>query len=58
MIVDTNGDGMITKEEKIEALQVMASDNNFLQNILNEYFMSNTDRVGEQLVICAQMLEH
>ena len=57
MIVDADGDGVITEEEKIEALRASASDSNFLQNIWDEYSMSNTDRAGEQLVIRARMLE-
>ena len=60
MIVDMNGDGVITEEEKVKALHVASlKDSNPLKNIFDEYStMSNTDdRTAEQLVIRERMME-
>ncbi|KAL7530275.1 hypothetical protein ACHAXR_003399 [Thalassiosira sp. AJA248-18] len=57
MIVDMDGDGVITEEEKTEALRATSQNTDSIQNIFDEYSMSNTDRAGEQLVIRERIID-
>ena len=57
MIVDLDGDGIITEEEKVEALRAASANTDSINNILDEYSMTGTDRAGEQLVLRERMME-
>jgi hypothetical protein len=55
-IVDLDGGGVITEEEKVEALRLMPVPS-LSWDVVQECAMSTREHLGKQLVICKHMMQ-
>ena len=56
IIIDTDGDGILSEEEKIDALKATTSSDNVIELVFTERTMDEVDRAGECLVARERIL--
>jgi len=56
IIIDTDGDGILSEEEKIDALKATTSSDNVFELVFTERTMDEVERAGECLVARERIL--
>lgn len=56
IIIDTDGDGILSEEEKIDALKATTSSDNVIELVFTERTMDEVERAGECLVARERIL--
>lgn len=57
MIIDTDGDGVISKQEEVQALLSSPPNLNIIQNIVTDLTITDVDRGAQCLVARERILE-